>query len=51
MFIRLYSQLIILLIRDSGNGALVDHVKMNSWCKFGACVTLRYCKMDLTISF
>ena len=30
--------------------ASVDHVKMNSWCKFGECSTNNYCNMDLTIS-
>ena len=31
--------------------ALVDHVKMNSWWKFGECSTHRYCNIDLYISF
>ena len=28
----------------------IDHVKMNSWCKFGECSTNRYHNVDLIIS-
>ena len=27
----------------------VDHVKINSWYKFGECITPKYCKMDLKL--
>ena len=31
--------------------ASVDHVKMNSWCKFGECSTNRYCNIRLNHLF
>ena len=41
-----------MLVKDTNHPVVsVYHVKMNSWCKFGECITPRYCKIDLTISF
>ena len=38
-------------VKDTNHHVVsVDHVKMNSWCKFGECSTNRYCIIDLTIS-
>ena len=40
------------VVQDTNNHvASVDHVNMYSWCKFGECITPRYCKMDWTISY
>ena len=34
-------------VKDTNNNEkLVDHVKMNSWCKLGECSTPRYCETD-----